>query len=377
MLGIFMSSLPMIVCGVLSVLIALSLYDRWNRAKMRLQVFMVTSTVLYLAHFMYFNRQTAVIPLTDTFYCFCNPAVFPLYYLYIEELTEYCPNRWRQAICLLPSLLCSLMAGILYLLMDSQETTTFIQHYLYGEDYTSLSGLAWWQCIAHLVVRIVFAIQIPLVLFFGFRRITAYNTVVESNYSNIEGKRIVGVKTLLVLFAVTSLVAFVFNLIGRQRFIDGPEPLTFPALLFSMLLLLIGHVGLNQQFSVQDIDAEAFQETDPLPEDGGVSELLERIKKLVNDEKLYLYPNLKVSDLATRLHSNRNYIYHAINVEMRTSFSDYINSQRVDHASQLLEEHPELSINDVMARSGFTSSSAFYRNFKKFKGITPTEKRAK
>lgn len=377
MLGILMSSLPMIVCGVLSVLIALSLYNHRDLAKARLLVFMLTATALYFAHFIYFNRQTDVIPLTDTIYCFCNPAVFPLYFLYIEELTEYRPNRWKQALCLLPSLLCFLAAGMLYLLMDSQETSTFIHHYLYGDESTSLSGLAWWQWVIHAVVRFVFALQIPLVLFFGFRQITAYNAVVESNYSNIEGKRIVGVKTLLVLFAITSLVAFVFNLIGRQRFIDGPEPLTFPAVLFSMLLLLIGYVGLSQRFSVQDIEAEAFLEAEPMPEDGGVSELLERIRKLVKDEKLYLYPNLKVSDLATRLHSNRNYIYHAINVEMGISFSDYINSQRIDHASQLLEEHPELSINDVMARSGFTSSSAFYRNFKKFKGITPTEKRAK
>jgi AraC-like DNA-binding protein len=62
---------------------------------------------------------------------------------------------------------------------------------------------------------------------------------------------------------------------------------------------------------------------------------------------------------------------------MGTSFSDYINGKRVDYATQLLEDHPELSINDVMMKSGFTSSSAFYRNFKKFKGITPTEKRVK
>ena len=377
MLGVLMSSLPMIVCGILSVLIALSLYDHRNMARTRLLFFMATATVLYLAHFIYFNRLTAVIPLTDALYCFCNPAVFPLYYLYIEELTDYRPNRWRQALCLLPSLLCCLAIGLLYTLMDPQETATFIRQNLYGNEFVSLAGLAYWQAMIHLVVRIVFALQVPLVLYFGFRRITAYNAVVESNYSNIEGKRIVRVKTLLVLFAVTSLVAFVFNLIGRQRFMDGAEPLALPAVLFSALLLLIGHVGLNQQFSVQDIEAEVFMEQEPMPEDGVYSELLEKIRKLMSDEKLYLYPNLKVSDLARRLNSNRNYVYNAINVEMGISFSDYINGQRIDYASQLLEEHPELSINDVMFKSGFTSTSAFYRNFKKFKGITPTAKRTK
>ncbi len=377
MLAILVSSLPMIVCGVLSVLIVLSLYDCRNMAKTRLLFFMATATLLYLAHFIYFNRLMAVIPLTDAIYCFCNLAVFPLYYLYIEELTDYRPNRWRQALCLLPSLLGGVAVGLLYILMDRQEMTLFIEHYLYGNEFASLSGLIFWQAMIHVAVRIVFALQVPLVLYFGFRRITAYNAVVETNYSDIEGKRIVWVKTLLVLFAVTSLVSFVFNLIGRQRFIDEVVPLAIPAVLFSMLLLLIGHVGLNQRFSVQDIEAEVFLESEPIPEDCAYSELLEKIRKLMSEEKLYLYPNLKVSDLARLLNSNRNYIYNAINVEMGISFSDYINSQRVDYASQLLKAHPELSINDVMFKSGFTSTSAFYRNFKKFKGITPTARRTR
>lgn len=377
MLAILVSSLPMIVCGVLSVLIVLSLYDCRNMAKTRLLFFMATATLLYLAHFIYFNRLMAVIPLTDAIYCICNLAVFPLYYLYIEELTDYRPNRWRQAICLLPSLLGGMAVGLLYILMDRQEMTLFIEHYLYGNEFASLSGLTFWQAMIHVAVRIVFALQVPLVLYFGFRRITAYNAVVETNYSDIEGKRIVWVKTLLVLFAVTSLVSFVFNLIGRQRFIDEAVPLAIPAVLFSMLLLLIGHVGLNQRFSVQDIEAEVFLESEPIPEDCAYSELLEKIRKLMSEEKLYLYPNLKVSDLARLLNSNRNYIYNAINVEMGISFSDYINSQRVDYASQLLKAHPELSINDVMFKSGFTSTSAFYRNFKKFKGITPTARRTR
>ena len=377
MLAILVSSLPIIVCGVLSVLIVLSLYDCWNMAKTRLLFFMATATLLYLAHFIYFNRLMAVIPLTDAIYCFCNLAVFPLYYLYIEELTDYRPNRWRQALCLLPSLLGGMAVGLLYILMDRQEMTLFIEHYLYGNEFASLSGLTFWQAMIHVAVRIVFALQVPLVLYFGFRRITAYNAVVETNYSDIEGKRIVWVKTLLVLFAVTSLVSFVFNLIGRQRFIDEAVPLAIPAVLFSMLLLLIGHVGLNQRFSVQDIEAEVFLESEPIPEDCAYSELLEKIRKLMSEEKLYLYPNLKVSDLARLLNSNRNYIYNAINVEMGISFSDYINSQRVDYASQLLKAHPELSINDVMFKSGFTSTSAFYRNFKKFKGITPTARRTR
>lgn len=375
MTEVLVSSLPMLVCSILSVLIALSLYDSWNMARSRLLVFMVTATILYTAHYVYFNRLTTVIPLTDSFYSFCNPAVFPLFYIYIEELTVHRHDRWLQGLFLLPSVLCFLAVGTLYLLMSDEETTLFIHQYLYGGEYESLSGLVWWQAIAHGMMRFVFALQMPFVLFFGFQQITAYNKLVESNYSNIEGKVIRRMKTLLALFAAASIVGFIINLIGRQRFTDGVQLLIIPSLLFSILLLLIGHVGLSQQFSVQDIEEEAFVEPEPIKEDTGHSELLERIRKLVCEEQLFLYPNLKVSDLAKRLNSNRNYIYHAINVEMGVSFSDYINSQRVDYASRLIEEHPELPVSDVVIRSGFTSSSSFYRNFKKFKGFTPTNQK--
>jgi len=376
MTEVIVSSMPMMVCGVISMQIALSLYTQWSQAKMRLLIFMVTATLLYMAHCIYFNRQMDVVPLTDALYSFCNPAVFPLYYLYIEELTAYNPNRRRQVYCLLPSVLCFLAVSTLYLLMDSKDTDAFVLGYLYADDFSSLSGLAMWQGVAHALMKVVFAIQIPIVLFFGLRRIKDFNAVVDSNYSNVEGKRILGAKTLLVLFALTSFLAFVFNLIGRERFSDGPDLLFIPALLFSFLLLLIGHVGLVQQFSVRDIEVEAFESSLPVPEEHSSSDLLERIKKLVIDEKLYLCPNLKVTDLASRLDSNRYFIYHAINVEMGVTFSNYINGLRIDHASELLKEHPELPINEVVMKCGFTSTSAFYRNFKRFKGITPQRKRA-
>jgi hypothetical protein len=104
---------------------------------------MAVAGLLYTAHAVYFNHQTAVIPVTDTLYCFCNPAVFPLFYIYIEELTTGRHNTWRHAIYLLPSLLCMSAVGTIYSLMNADEMGTFIQQYLYGGNVTILSGLPW------------------------------------------------------------------------------------------------------------------------------------------------------------------------------------------------------------------------------------------
>ena len=107
-------SLPMMVCIILSALLGLSLHDRWDKPKSRLLIYMVVAAFLYLAHSIYFHRLTEAIPFSDTVYSFCNPAVFPLFYIYIEELTTNQPLRWRQWLYLSPAFVCFILVGLLW-----------------------------------------------------------------------------------------------------------------------------------------------------------------------------------------------------------------------------------------------------------------------
>ena len=374
---IIISLMPMMVCGVLSTLLALSLYDQWDRARFRLLVFTLAATVLYMGHFIYFNHLTAAIPLTDTLYSLTNPAVFPLYLIYIEELTQFRPNRRLQTLILLPALVCGLAVGTLYLMMDPQQTALFIERHLYGNEALTLTALPRWQAFAHILVRVVFALQLPPVLIMGFRRIRQYNQMVDNNYSNTEGKRLMRIRTLMVLFTLATILSFALNVLGRNLFTASVWRLAVPSAAFSLLILLIGHVGLSQHFYIQDVDQDALPQPEPVKLPKVNQELMEKIRKTVTEQQLFLQPNLKISDVANLLHTNRNYIYNAINVEMGISFSDFINQQRIDYAAMLMKQNPEMSINDIILKSGFTSSSAFYRNYKKIKGSTPTENRTR
>ena len=214
-------SLPMMVCIILSALLGLSLHDRWDKPKSRLLIYMVVAAFLYLAHSIYFHRLTEAIPFSDTVYSFCNPAVFPLFYIYIEELTTNQPLRWRQWLYLTPAFVCFILVGLLYILMDKEETVQFIQSHLYGDNYATLTGLAWWQGQAHLLVKIVFALEIPPIFIFGWQRVTQYNQLIENFYSDIEEKSLNSVKPLLILLVTASLIAFICNAVGRYRFADS------------------------------------------------------------------------------------------------------------------------------------------------------------
>lgn len=55
------------------------------------------------------------------------------------------------------------------------------------------------------------------------------------------------------------------------------------------------------------------------------------------------------------------------------SFSEYINRKRIEHATRLIEQNPNLLLADIATMSGFSSISAFYRNFKLYKHCSPSE----
>lgn len=81
--------------------------------------------------------------------------------------------------------------------------------------------------------------------------------------------------------------------------------------------------------------------------EGAYEELKDKIIKIVDQEQLFLRPNLKIDDLAKCLNTNRNYIYNAINVELGVSFSEFINQKRIDYAVRQINRNPKALLADI------------------------------
>lgn len=58
------------------------------------------------------------------------------------------------------------------------------------------------------------------------------------------------------------------------------------------------------------------------------------------------------------------------------TFLTYLNKLRITMASTILRD-TLLPINEIMTRVGFTDTVHFFRTFKKYTGLTPTEYREK
>jgi len=101
-------------------------------------------------------------------------------------------------------------------------------------------------------------------------------------------------------------------------------------------------------------------------------ELVKRAEDLIVKEKLYLKADLKITEVASRLHSNRSYIQQAF-IKKGDNFKTYVNRKRIDYALQLMEKHPDFVMNEIAARSGYSHIGTFYRNFKEMVGKTPAQ----
>ncbi len=374
MKAMIFTSMPMFVCLFWSITLLLGLLlERFDRSKAYLLVFMLAATLLYWGHCVFFNHVTWLMPVADTIYATCNLAVFPLFYLYICKLTLRTPHQRPQWLTLLPTVAGGLTIGCFYLLMNDSEQQQFISIYLYGGSHNGLVGYAAKQAYVHDVCKALFALQVVPVFFLGRHHLQEFDTIVRNAYADTERKTLGPLHWLLMIFAVCSLFSFIANLIGRQTFSDSYWLLAIPSLLFSSVLFVLGYLGYRLQFTIADIEHDEQLADIPQPKQEEVSDLRLRIEQIMQSEKLFLQPNLKIVDLVQRLGSNRNYVYQAINREMGLSFSEYVNKLRIKYAAELLAQRPELKLSEIAEQSGFTSSTSFYRNFKLFCGMGPKE----
>ncbi|NBB23343.1 helix-turn-helix domain-containing protein [Runella sp. CRIBMP] len=105
------------------------------------------------------------------------------------------------------------------------------------------------------------------------------------------------------------------------------------------------------------------------------SEWKPKIEQLFKEQKLYLEPELSLSDLATKLKTNTSMLSAAINQNFGKNFNDFVNEYRVEEVKRQLKNpaNAHLSLLGVAMECGFNSKSTFNRAFKKFTGQSPKE----
>lgn len=107
--------------------------------------------------------------------------------------------------------------------------------------------------------------------------------------------------------------------------------------------------------------------------------LIPKLLHQMEEEKIFLNPDLTLRDLSQRLRIHYNHLSRIINERFGLSYNDFINKYRIEEAKRRLSdpEDKKKTVSEIMDDSGFYSKSVFNTAFKKFTGMTPSEYRKK
>lgn len=376
MIQTLFASLPFLVCLFWLILFAIE-YRGANPAKRLLTYFLLVCTILYFSHAVYFHRHVALYSLIESIYAFCSLAVYPLYYLYIQKLTNSKPLTLKNYWVLLPSVIISLMAIFFYALMTEGERILFSEQYFFnqeGPDHLA-SFAEKGQMIRIAVMKIIFLIQLIPVSYYGYKKLSSFRDEVSNFYADTENKTLSPIRKLLVLFILFALFSAAANQLGRDFFLHEPWLVIIPSLIFSTMLFAVSFFGFKQHFTANDFHAETdgAKREESLHGTGPSFELLkEKLHDLMDEKELFRKKDLHIADVALKTGSNRTYISNYINKELHLSFTDYINQYRISYAQSLMRDPDNThSLMQISELSGFANEVTFYRNFKKATGTTP------
>ncbi len=84
--------------------------------------------------------------------------------------------------------------------------------------------------------------------------------------------------------------------------------------------------------------------------------------------------NPTLDDAALALNKSKYYISHIMNDRLNLSFTDYLNTLRINAACDALKD-TKIKITDISENVGFGTIRSFNRTFKEIMGITPQEYR--
>ncbi len=105
-----------------------------------------------------------------------------------------------------------------------------------------------------------------------------------------------------------------------------------------------------------------------------VDNCMKKLSYVMDVEKVYKDDKLSLQGLSKKVSVTPHILSQVVNEQMKKNFSDFVNSYRVEEAKKLLlEANEDISILHICYEVGFNSKSAFYRAFKKFTNITPSQ----
>lgn len=294
-----------------------------------------------------------------------HPFVFlagPLLFLYIRALTSS-EKRFekRDFLHFIPFALC-----FIYLLPYYFQSGEAKLAHLRAEYYQESLGL--WYYIR----SIFFVVQFLFYLILTVLALVRYSRKIGPHSSPSEKRVLFKIR----FFVVASLILWVGVLLRLTIDQSAASNLLVP-FGASVLVYAMGYLEMRRPAIIasaeEQLPAKKYEKSTLTPERS--ERYLKRLRQCMDTEKPFTDGDLTIQKLSEKLSIPAHHLSQTINEQLGQTFSDFINSYRVEEAKRRLLDPAKkhYSILAIAEEVGFNSKSSFNAVFKKHVNMTPSE----
>ncbi len=295
----------------------------------------------FLIHWSMFYRSSFPLQLL-------NPV---LVYFYIVSLCDpefrFKNIRWYHSI--------PFLIGVVWYLRGRPYSPENIEIDLYFRTLTS------------------FFVMIPY-LWGSFTIVKNVTSLAEDQRSSLVELHLPWLKFLLIICYLTLGLTFLDIIAGPQI-----NFYIFRGIITNLGLIGLIYFGLqsSELFKIRKLSLPAEKDVVP-PNPEELKKLSEKLQKILRERKLYLRPQIRLSEVAEEMGIKSYKLSEVISQGLQTNFYNLMNDLRVEHVIQLMRDPTKnhISLLGLSLDSGFNSKSVFNEYFRKKTGTTPSLFRA-
>lgn len=372
------------------------------RIKNSMSAMLYTVAVSMLCYAQFYNQGLAARYSWgfDFLYCFITPFCAPLYYVFVNCLTDIKRRPAINVAVFLPSVIYAVLLVSAQILMNSDERHAYICNEILGQNIQMESSLAysWMVMIAKKLFSVFMPAQGIVVMIYGEFRLNMYTRMLEdysSAYSPGKSIKMRGIHVLTILIVVTGLIMSSIPISeSTDHILLVVIAVIGQVIMVSMIVSYVMRLELSAEEMYEKTEepvapvqpvirqrpmAITMPEVTPVAavgnEENVPTTLMEKIDYAMSNGKLFLQPDLSLVTLCEKVGTNRTYASKAIKDTKGCNFSDYVNRFRLDYAIELMKglSKDQIIIQNIATQCGCGSIQTFYRYFKLFYNETPTQ----
>jgi len=136
-----------------------------------------------------------------------------------------------------------------------------------------------------------------------------------------------------------------------------------------------GNIFINSVAVTRKSDGKPASHETPSPAMTTDDAFIRTLIRSMEEKQPYLDPEITILRLSEILNVRTEVLSEVLNSRLGQNFFDFVNKYRVEEfkVQSILKVNSHLSIMGIAYNCGFNSKASFYRAFRKFEGISPTD----